>query len=76
MDEISVLESLEHSVMEVSLEGGDGYVEEVARLFPLEHSGVGRTADLVSKISIPEPLEHSVLEVPLDVGSGGRRIGW
>ena len=70
MDEMSVLEPLEHSVLEVSLKGGDRSVDEVAMTYPLEHSGVGRAADLVSAMSVPEPLEHSVLEVPLEVGDG------
>ena len=37
---------------------------------PLEHSGVGRAADVVSELLVPEPLEHSVLVVPLEVGDG------
>ena len=37
---------------------------------PLEHSGVGRPADVVSELLVPEPLEHSVLVVPLEVGDG------
>ena len=68
MGEMSVLEPLEHSVLDVSLEGGDRYIDEVAMPYPLEHSGVSRAADLVSEISAPKPLEHSVLEVPLEVG--------
>ena len=70
MDEISVLEPLEHSVLEVSLEGGDSLIDEVAMPDPLEHSGVGRAADYVSEMFVPELLEHSVLEVPLEVGDG------
>ena len=70
MEEISVLEPLEHSVLEVSLEGGDSLIGEVAMPDPLEHSGVGRAADVVSEMFVPEPLEHSVLEVPLEVGDG------
>ena len=70
MDEMFVLEPLEHLVLEVSLEGGDRYIDELAMPYPLEHSGVSRAADLVSEMSVPEPLEHSVLEVPLDVGDG------
>ena len=70
VDDISVREPLEHSVLEVSLEGGDRSINEVAMTYPLEHSGVGRAADVVSEMFVPEPLEHSVLEVPLEVGDG------
>ena len=69
MDEISALEPLEHSVLEVSLERDDISIEEVAMSYPLEHSGVGRAADVVSEMFVPELLEHSVLEVPLGVGT-------
>ena len=68
MDEMSVLEPLEHSVLGVSLEGDDSCVNEVAVPNPLEHSGVGIAADVLSEMSVPEPLEHSVLEMPLEVG--------
>ena len=70
MDEMSVMEPLEHSVLDVSLEGGDRSVEEVAVPYPLEHSGMGRAAYLISEIFAPEPLEHLVLEVPLEMGDG------
>ena len=70
MDEISVLEPLEHSVLEVSLEGDDRSIDEVSMPYPLEHSDVGGAADVVSEMFVPEPLEHSVLEVPLEVGDG------
>ena len=70
MEEISVLEPLDHSVLEVSLEGGDSSLVEVAMPDPLEHSGVGRAAGIVSELLVPEPLEHSVLVVPLEVGDG------
>ena len=68
MEEISVLEPLEHSVLEVSLEGSDSLIVEVAMPDPLEHSGVGRAADVVSELLVPEPLEHLVLVV--EVGDG------
>ena len=67
-EEISVLEPLEHSVLEVSL--GDSSIVEVTMSDPLEHSGVDRTADVVSGLWLPELLEHSVLVVPLEVGDG------
>ena len=70
MEEISVMEPLEHSVLEVSLEGGDSSIVEVAMSDPLEHSGVDRAADIVSGLLLPEPLEHSVLVVPIEVGDG------
>ena len=49
---MSVLEPLEHSVLGVSLEGGDESVDEVARLHPLEDSGVDRITDLISGMSV------------------------
>ena len=70
MEEISVLEPLEHSVLEVSLEGGDSLIVEVDMSDPLEHSGMDRAADVVSGLLLPEPLEHSVLVVPQEVGDG------
>ena len=70
MKEISVLEPLEHSVPEVSLEGGDSLIDQVAMSDPLEHSDLDRAADVVSGLLLPEPLEHSVLVVPLEVGDG------
>ena len=70
MEEISVLEPLEHSVVEVSLEEGDSSLVDVAMPDPLEHSGLGRAADVVSELLIPESLEHLVLVVPLEVGDG------
>ena len=70
MEEISVLEPLEHSVLEVSLEGGDSLLVDVAMPDPLEHSGVGRAADVVLELLVAEPLEHSVLVVSLEVGNG------
>ena len=70
MEEIYALEPLEHSVLEVSLVGGDNLIDKVAMPDPLEHSGVGRAADVVSEMFVPEPLEHLVLEVPLEVGDG------
>ena len=70
MEDISVLEPLEHSVLEVSLEGGDSSIVERAMSDPLEHSGVDRAADVVSGLLLPEPLEHLVLVVPLEMGNG------
>ena len=52
----------------MSLAGGDSSVNRVAMLNPIEHSGVGKMADLLSAITVPEPLEHLVLEVSLEVG--------
>ena len=73
MKEMSVLEPLEHSVLGLSLEGGDVCRDEVVRLHPLEHSGVDWSADLMEGTSGLEPLEHSVPKVPLD--EGGQSIG-
>ena len=70
MEEISVLEPLEHVVVEVSLEEGDSSLVDVAMPDPLEHSAVGRAADVVSELLVPEPLDHSVMVVPLEVGDG------
>ena len=67
-EEVSVLEPLEHSVLGVSLEGGEESIDEVALMYLLEHSGVGRATDVVFETSVLEPLEHLVLEVPLDEG--------
>ena len=69
MDEMSVLEPLEHSVLGLYLEGGDEFMDEVARLHPLEHSGVDRLVDRTGGTSVLEPLEHSVPKVPLDEGA-------
>ena len=52
----------------MSQEGDDSYIDEVAVPDPLEHSDVGKAADVLSEMSVPEPLEHSVLEMPLEVG--------
>ena len=65
MDEMSVPELLEHSVLGLSLEGGDESVDEVARLHPLEHSGVDRSVDPIGGTSVLGPLEHSVPNLPL-----------
>ena len=46
MEEIYVLEPLEHSILEVSLVGGDSSIDEVAMPDPLEHSGVGRAVQM------------------------------
>ena len=55
MEEISVLELLEQSVLEVSLEGGDSLIVEVAMSDPLEHSSLDMAADVVSGLLLPEP---------------------
>ena len=68
MKEMSVLEPLEHSVLGLSLEGGDVCRDEVVGLHPLEHAGVDRSANLMEGTSVLEPLEHSVPKVPLDEG--------
>ena len=74
MDEMSVSEPLEHSVLGLSLEGGDESVDEMARLHPLEHSGVDRSADSIGGTSVLGPLEHSVPKVPLDELIGSRTV--
>ena len=66
MDDMSVLEPLEHSVLGLSLKGGDVCRDKVVRLHPLEHSGVDRSADMMGGASILELLEYSVPKVPLD----------
>ena len=43
-----VPEPLDHSVLEVPLEGGDGLVDSMTVLDPLEHSGVGVRAESLS----------------------------
>ena len=48
MDEMTVLEPLEHSVLGVSL---GSYVDEVAVPNPLEYPGVGKAADVLSEMS-------------------------
>ena len=70
MEDISFLELLEQSVLEVSLEGGDSSIVEVAMSDPLEHSGVDRVTDVVSGLLLPEPFGHSVRVVPMEVGDG------
>ena len=70
MDNMSVPEPLEHSVVGVSLTVGDSSVDRVAVPNPLEHKGVIEPADLLFAMPVPEPLEHSVLDVPLEVGDG------
>ena len=70
MDSMYVTEPLEHSVVGVSLAGDDSYVDRVAMLNPIEHSGVSEMEDLLSAVTVLEPLEHSVIEVLLEVGCG------
>ena len=64
MDEMSVLEPLEHSVLGLSLERGDESRNAVARLHSLEHSGVDRSTDLTGGTLVLEQLEHSVPKAP------------
>ena len=63
---ISVPEPLEHSVLDVDLDGRP--MEGLLVPEPLEHSVLDVTLDgrPRTRISVPEPLEHSVLEVDLD----------
>ena len=70
MEYIYVLEPLEHSVLELSLEGGDSLIVKVAMSDLLENSGVDRVTDVVSGLLLPEPLDHSVRVVPMGVGDG------
>ena len=66
MKGISVLEPLEHSVLDAALDGRP--MEGISVLKPLEHSVLEVALDdrPTEGISVPEPLEHSVLEVTLD----------
>ena len=68
--EMSVLEPLEHSVLGLSLEGGDVCGDEVVGLHLLKHSGVD---DMTGGTSGLELLEHSVPKLPLD--ERGQLIG-
>ena len=68
MKGISVLEPLEHSVLEVALDRGDSLLVKVDVSDPLEHSGMDRADDVVPGLVLPEPLEHSVLVIPLKMG--------
>ena len=66
MSGISVPEPLEHSVLDVDLDGKP--MEGISVPEPLEHSVLGVPLDgrPMSGISVPEPLEHLVLDVDLD----------
>ena len=66
MKGISVLEPLEHWVLDVALDGRP--MEGISVLEPLEHSNLEVALDgrPTEGISVLEPLEHSVLEVALD----------
>ena len=75
MYDISVLELLEHSVLEVSLEEGDRSMDEVAMPCPLD-SGVGRAADVVSEMFVPEPLEPPEDGEAIVVGAVGSAASW
>ena len=80
MEEISVLEPLEQSVLEVSLEGGDSSIIEVACaevisfLEPLEHSVLEVSIEggdsLIVEVAMSDPLEHSGVGRAPDVVSG------
>ena len=61
MEGASVLEPLEHSVLEKTLDGRP--MEGMAVLEPLEHSVLEIALDggLIEDLSVLEPLEHSVL---------------
>ena len=63
MEGAPVLEPLEHSVLEMTLDGRP--MEGMTVLEPLEHSVLEMTLDgeLIEDLSVLEPLEHSVLEV-------------
>ena len=62
---ISVPEPLEHSVLDVDLDGRP--MEGLSVPEPLEHSVLDVALDgPMTGISVPEPLEHLVLEVDLD----------
>ena len=69
MEGISVLEPLEHSVLEVALDRGDSSLVKVDVSDPLEHSGLDRADDVVPGLVPPEPLEYSVLVIPLEDGN-------
>ena len=68
MKGIPVLEPLEHSVLEMTLDGGP--IEEVVDWEPLAHLVLNVTLDGRPMEGIPdlEPLEHSVLVMALDSG--------
>ena len=68
MEGIPVPEPLEHSVLEMALDGGP--LEEISDLEPIEHSVLNVALDGRPMEGIPvlEPLEHSVLEMALDGG--------
>ena len=67
MEGAPVLEPLEHSVPEKTLDGGP--MEGMAVLDPLEHSVLEMALDvgLIMNLSVFEPLEISVLEEASDV---------
>ena len=66
MEGAPVLEPLEHSVLEIALDGG--LIEDLSVLEPLEHSvlEVARKGRPMAGILVLEPLEHSFLDVDLD----------
>ena len=63
-----VLEPLEHSVLEIALDGR--LIVDLSVLEPLEHSVLEEASDIRLRWvrSVLEPLEHSVLDVDLDGG--------
>ena len=63
VDSMPVPELLEHSVLEVPLEVGDGAVDRRAGPKPLKHSGVSETAD---------PPSASPPRIHLEVSGDGR----
>ena len=65
---LSVLEPLEHSVLDVALDWGDHSLIKMAVSEPLEHSGLGDIDDVRPALVPPELLEHSVLVAPQDEG--------
>ena len=67
MEGISVPEPLEHSVLDVDLDGRP--MEGISVPEPLEHSvlDIDRDGRPMEGISVPEPLEHSVMDVYVDL---------
>ena len=70
MEGVPVLEPLEHSVLEMALDGGPLEEMSASVLEPLEHSVLDVALDGRPMEGIPvlEPLEHSVLEMALNDG--------
>ena len=72
MEGISVLEPLEHLVLEVALDSRP--MEGISVLEPLEHSvleiALDRGDSLLVKVDVSDPLEHSGLDRADDVVPG------